>query len=114
MVKGLFLQIHNASQIMDKKGLAETASSRIKFMENEFSSNYLQDELYAGVSSVDPQKKDALLHDFMDFSKATHGFSVLSVALASQALTLTSMLLDDLASEMKGKQFWCSFTYAAA
>ena len=38
----------------------------------------------------------------INLTKAQQGFGVLSVALGSQALTLTSMLLEDLSSEIRG------------
>lgn len=39
----------------------------------------------------------------INLTKAQQGFGVLSVALGSQALNLTSILLEDLASEVRGE-----------
>ncbi len=38
----------------------------------------------------------------INLTKAQQGFGVLSVALGSQALTLTSLLLEDLSTEIRG------------
>jgi hypothetical protein len=102
LVKGLLVQISNTSQITDKRVMIDEPSSGTKSMEDKASSHSLQDELHSGASGSDQQKKNHPLQHSMDFAKAKHGFSVLSVALGSQALTRTSMLLEDLSSEMKG------------
>ena len=102
LVKGLLVQINNTCQVADKKYEVTTVASCTKDKPSK-SSDPVHDEIQQEVS--DQQKNTCLfLQGAMDLSKAKHGFSVLSVALGSQALTLTSMLFDDLSSEIKGKQ----------
>ena len=102
LVKGLLVQINNTSQVADKKHEATNVASGTKNKPST-SSDAVDDEIQQDI--CDQQKnKCLLLQGAIDISKAKHGFSVLSVALGSQALTLTSMLFDDLSSEIKGKQ----------
>ena len=93
LVKGLMVQIDNTSLITDKHIITDGKMNSSKSTEDEC--------LSIASSTISAQPKKNNYQDFIDLSKAKPGFSVLSVALGSQALTLTSMLVEDLSSEVK-------------
>ena len=76
LVTGLVVQLHNTTR------------------QSEGSASAAGDQPPPSAASGNPPRH-------VDVAKAVRGFGVLSVALASQALTLMAILLDDLSSEIK-------------
>ena len=94
------VQIDNTSLISDKSKTTEEHLGQINSMHIENILNTTQNE--QSMDNVFDQPRKLITKNRLDLAKAKQGFSVLSVALGSQALTLTSLLVEDLSSEIKG------------
>ena len=94
------VQIDNTSLISDKSKTTEEHLGQTNSMHIENILNTTQNE--QSMDNVFDQPRKLITKNRLDLAKAKQGFSVLSVALGSQALTLTSLLVEDLSSEIKG------------